>query len=111
MPRTGGSDAEAEVLASLDEPPPRAEESTLLLRVEVVGVRAAEEATAEGAAPEAAVLLTTGFTSTVLPAAALLRLVRRRGVGEGVAIRGKSWKRNGNGGGERLPIRPDSSGR
>jgi len=42
----------------------------------------------------------TGFTSTVLFAAAVLRVVRRRGVGEGVAMDWKEWKRNGNGGGK-----------
>ena len=33
-----------------------------------------------------AAVLATGFTSTVLFAAAVLRVVRRRGVGEGVAM-------------------------
>ena len=50
----------------------------------------------------------TGFTSTVLLAAALLlRVVRRRGVGEGVAMVRKKWKRNGNGGrwGNSLSVR------
>ena len=45
-----------------------------------------------------AAVLATGFTSTVLFAAAVLRVVRRRGVGEGVAMDWKVWKRNGNGG-------------
>ena len=45
-------------------------------------------------------VLATGFTSTVLFAAAVLRVVRRRGVGDGVAMDWKVWKRNGNGGGK-----------
>ena len=59
-----------------------------------------------------AAVLATGFTSTVLFAAAVLRVVRRRGVGEGVAMDWKVWKRNGNGGGDGdVPIRPDSRNR
>ena len=54
----------------------------------------------------------TGFTSTVLFAAALLRVVRRRGEEEEVAMELTVWKRNGNGGEKgKLPIRPDSSNR
>jgi hypothetical protein len=60
----------------------------------------------------AADVLATGFTSTVLFAAAVLRVVPRRGVGEGVAMEVKVWKRNGNGGGRWvIPIRPDSRSR
>ncbi len=109
MPWTG-SGTTTEPGEDLDRPPPPAcvgEVEPPPLFPALVGVRGV----ADGAADDAVLPVATGFTSTVLPAAALLRLVRRRGVGEGVAIRGKSWKRNGNGGGERLPIRPDSSGR
>ena len=84
--------------------PPPAEPDAALLRVVVVlllrrvvegagvgaGVEAAEAAVVAGVA--------TGFTSTVLFAAALLRVVRRRGVGDGVAMGRREWKRNGNGG-------------
>lgn len=94
----------------MEIPPPRLEEPTLVLRA-VVRVLVLDEDEPEDAPDVDAVLLTTGLTSTVLAAAALLRPVRRRGVGEGVAIRGKVWKRNGNDGGDGLPIRPDSSDR
>ena len=68
------------------EPPPDAEDPDLVVLREVVPLLEAGVA--------------TGFTSTVLLAAALLlRVVRRRGVGEGVAMVRKKWKRNGNGGG------------
>ena len=61
-------------------------------------------------AGEAEAGVATGFTSTVLFAAALLRVVRRRGEGDGVAMGLTVWKRNGNGGERgKLPIRPDSS--
>ena len=46
-----------------------------VLAAELLGVEAAD-----------ADVLATGFTSTVLFAAAVLRVVRRRGVGEGVAM-------------------------
>ena len=59
----------------------------------------------------------TGFTSTVLFAAALLRVVRRRGEGEGVAMEFAVWKRNGNGGERedslsvRIPVIDDAADR
>ena len=100
-------------LATADPPPDPVLEA--LLRRVVVG----EERRAVVAAGEAlagvdagAGVLATGFTSTVLFAAAVLRVVRRRGVGEGVAMAVKVWKRNGNGGGKWVvPIRPDSRNR
>lgn len=74
-------------------------------------VDAAGEELATGA-EEVEAGVATGFTSTVLFAAALLRVVRRRGEGEGVAMELTVWKRNGNGGERgKLPIRPDSSDR
>ena len=56
-------------------------------------------------------VLLTGVTSTVLDAA-VDRVVRRRGDGEGVAMEKMKWKRSGSGGlqGD-VPIRPESSGR
>ena len=82
------------------EPPPDAEDPDLVVLREVVPLLEADVA--------------TGFTSTVLLAAALLllRVVRRRGVGEGVAMVWKNVeterKRRKV---ERPPIRPDSRNR
>ena len=82
------------------EPPPDEEDPDLVVLREVVPLLEAGVA--------------TGFTSTVLLAAALLlpRVVRRRGVGEGVAMIWKKVeterKRRKVG---KLPIRPDSRNR
>ena len=81
----------------------------VLRRVVVDARRGVTEEAALAGVDAGAGVLATGFTSTVLFAAAVLRVVRRRGVGEGVAIAVKVWKRNGNGGGKWVvPIRPDS---
>ncbi len=86
-------------LATADPPPDPVLE--VLLRRVVVDARRVGEAVAALAGVDAGTgLLATGFTSTVLFAAAVLRVVRRRGVGEGVAMDLKVWKRNGNGGGK-----------
>ena len=84
MPWTGsGTTTEpGEALDRPPLPPDRVEELAPPLLAALVGVRGV----ADDAADDAVLPVATGFTSTVLPAAALLRLVRRRGVGEGVAI-------------------------
>ena len=103
-------DGVAAGLATAD-PPPEPVLEALLLRV-VVDARRGVAAGAALAGVDDDGVLATGFTSTVLFAAEVLRVVRRRGVGEGVAMDLKVWKRNGNGGGKwGLPIRPDSRNR
>ena len=73
------------------EPPPDPVLEALLRR-DVVDARRVVEAGAAlaevdaGAGVLATGFASTGFTSTVLFAAAVLRVVRRRGVGEGVAM-------------------------
>ena len=87
-----------------DTPPCPPDPVAALLRVveRLEGAPDVEELAADaGVVPSADSVeseATTGFTSTVLPAAALLRVVRRRGVEEGVAMTSGMWKRNGNGG-------------
>ena len=82
------------------EPPPDPVLEALLRRVVVDARRVVEAGAALAGVDAGAGVLATGFTSTVLFAAAVLRVVRRRGVGEGVAMDLKVWKRNGNGGGK-----------
>ena len=67
------------------ETPPDPVLEALLRRVEVVARRVVEAGAAFAGVDAGAGVLATGFTSTVLFAAAVLRVVRRRGVGEGVA--------------------------
>ena len=90
------------------DPDPPVEAGALLL---VVVLR---EVVAEGVGfgvADAAVD-STAFTSTVLLAAALLRVVvRRRGVGEGVAMERRSGSGTETTEGGELPIRPDSRNR
>lgn len=94
------------------EPPPEPVLEALLRRVVVEARRVVAAGAALAGVEDEADVLATGFTSTVLFAAAVLRVVRRRGVGEGVAMDWKVWKRNGNGGGKWVvPIRPDSRNR
>ena len=73
-------------------PDPPVEAPELLLAV-LAGVDAAAAAVPVEA--ESAAALATGFTSTVLSAAAALRVVRRRLEGEGVTMDRKKRKRNG----------------
>ncbi len=98
-------------LATADPPPDPVLEA-LPARVVVDARRVVAAGEALAGVDAGAGVLATGFTSTVLFAAAVLRVVRRRGVGEGVAMAVKVWKRNGNGGGKWVvPIRPDSRNR
>ena len=98
-------------LATADLPPDPVLDP-LLRRVVVVAREVVVAGAALAGVDAAAEVLATGFTSTVLFAAAEVRVVRRRGVGEGVAMAVKVWKRNGNGGGRWVvPIRPDSRNR
>ena len=122
MPLMGWA-ADEDVVSGLDtlpRPPepvaalPRVVERLAVARVtgELAAVEPVDAAGVELAAGsgEAEAGVATGFTSTVLFAAALLRVVRRRGEGDGVAMGLTVWKRNGNGGERgKLPIRPDSS--
>ena len=108
MPWTEGAEAEGTWDAFTTDPEPPVEAGTLRFVVDPRDVVA--EGVGVGVADD--VVEPTAFTSTVLLAAALLRVVvRRRGVGEGVAM----GKRNGSGTetaeGGRLPIRPDSRNR
>ena len=101
MPCTGLA-AGAALIIGLATLPLPAEPDAALLRV-VLLLRRVVDGAGVGAgveAAEAAVVaeVATNFTSTVLVAAALLRVVRRRGVGDGVAMGRREWKRNGNGG-------------
>ena len=94
------------------DPPPEPELEELLRRVVVDARRVVAAGAGLSGLDPCAEVLATGFTSTVLFAAAELRVVRRRGVGEGVAMEVKEWKRNGNCGGKwGIPIRPDSRSR
>ena len=89
----------AEGLATADPPPDPVLEA-LPVRVVVDARRVVEEGAALAGVDAGEGVLATGFTSTVLFAAGGLRVVRRGGVGEGVAMDWKVWKRNGNGGGK-----------
>ena len=68
------------------EPPPDPVLDALLRRVVVDARRVVEAGAALAGVDAGEGVLATGFTSTVLFAAAVLRVVRRRGVGEGVAM-------------------------
>ena len=68
------------------EPPPDPVFEALLRRVVVEARRVVEAGAALAGVDAGAGVLATDFTSTVLFAAAVLRVVRRRGVGEGVAM-------------------------
>ena len=68
------------------EPPPDPVLEALLRRVVVDARRVVEAGAALAGVDAGAGVLATGLTSTVLFAAAVLRVVRRRGVGEGVAM-------------------------
>ena len=101
----------AEGLATADRPPDPVLDAPLR-RVVVDARRVVAAGAALAGVDDDADVLATGFTSTVLFAAAVLRVVRRRGLEEGVAMAVKVWKRNGNGGGRWVvPIRPDSRNR
>ena len=101
----------AEGLATADRPPDPVLDAPLR-RVVVDARRVVAAGAALAGVDDDPDVLATGFTSTVLFAAAVLRVVRRRGLEEGVAMAVKVWKRNGNGGGRWVvPIRPDSRNR
>ena len=75
----------AEGLATADRPPDPVLDAPLR-RVVVDARRVVAAGAALAGVDDDADVLATGFTSTVLFAAAVLRVVRRRGVGEGVAM-------------------------
>ena len=78
-------DGVAAGLATADPPPVPVLEA-LLRRVVVDARRVVAAGAALAGVDDDDGVLATGFTSTVLFAAEVLRVVRRRGVGEGVAM-------------------------